>query len=200
VPPTPHLPVLRCSLQMAEIEAEHAAAIKRKGGKKAAAAQQQQQDGAANGSTEAAGEETQQEGAAADQQQQQEGEGKASEAAEKPQVGQGAWGCCCPAGFQATQHGLQAALLRLLGRCPRPSRTRGVALACHTTAMFGCTSRWPFAYLAAQVRWWRCCNPKCGNVEPAHTTIANGPGDVLHQADKLWQQGAMLYQVRGGAQ
>ena len=75
---------------MAEIEAEHAAAIKRKGGKKAAAAQQQQQDGAANGSTEAAGEETQQEGATADQQQQQEGEGKASEAGEakeKPQVG-----------------------------------------------------------------------------------------------------------------
>ena len=48
---------------------------------------------------------------------------------------------------------------------------------------------------AAQVRWWRCCNPKCGHVEPAHTTIASGPGDVLHQADKLWQQGAMLYQV-----
>lgn len=49
-----------------------------------------------------------------------------------------------------------------------------------------------------QVRWWRCCNPNCGHVEPAHTTIANGPGDVLHQADKLWQQGAMLYQVHGG--
>lgn len=53
---------------------------------------------------------------------------------------------------------------------------------------------------AAQVRWWRCCNSKCGHVEPAHTTIASGPGDVLNQADKLWQQGAMLYQVQNGCQ
>ncbi|KAL4434829.1 hypothetical protein ABPG77_005356 [Micractinium sp. CCAP 211/92] len=44
------------------------------------------------------------------------------------------------------------------------------------------------------VRWWRCAG--CGYVEPAHNTAASGPGDVLLQADKLWQQGAMLYQMK----
>lgn len=75
------------SHQMAEIEAEHAALAKRKGGKKAAA-QQEQHDDAVNGSTKAAAEETQQEGvSAAAEQQQHEGDGKSSEAKEKPQVG-----------------------------------------------------------------------------------------------------------------
>lgn len=46
----------------------------------------------------------------------------------------------------------------------------------------------------AEVGFWRCAG--CGHVEPAHTTAANGPGDVMLQADKLWQQGAMLYQVK----
>ena len=66
-------------LQMAEIEAEHAAANNRKGSKKATAAQQQQQQqSASNGSTEAAAEQTQQAGAggAAAAEQQQEGDSK----------------------------------------------------------------------------------------------------------------------------
>ncbi|PSC73293.1 SET domain-containing [Micractinium conductrix] len=48
---------------------------------------------------------------------------------------------------------------------------------------------------AAKVdKWWRCAG--CGHVELAHNTAANGPGDVVGQADKMWQQGAMLYQMK----
>lgn len=34
---------------------------------------------------------------------------------------------------------------------------------------------------------------------PPRCPAASGPGDVLLQADKLWQQGAMLYQVQAAA-